>query len=94
MMMWLCPGCKDLLKQLLRSNPDERMKMPGIMSHPWMNEGHTLPFGPAVAVFPNKIQLADINTDILQHMVHVLKVNTNSYCICTRNIHDVVNFPY
>lgn len=48
--------------------------MPEIMSHPWMNEGHTLPFGPAP--FPNKLQLADINKDIVQHMVNILKVSS------------------
>ena len=65
-------ACKDLLKQLLRSNPSERLSMSGIMCHPWMNEAHTLPFGPAP--FPNKLQLADIDNNILQHMVHTLKV--------------------
>ena len=64
--------CKDLLKQLLKSNPDERVKMDCIMKHPWMNEGHALPFGPAR--FPNKLDVLDLNADILYHMVHVLKV--------------------
>ena len=72
-MLTCLTGCKDLLKQLLRSNPDERVKMPDIMRHSWMNEGHTLPFGPAR--FPNKLEPSDVNTDILQHMVHHLKVS-------------------
>ena len=67
-------ACKDLLKQLLKSNPTDRIQMPGIMSHPWMNEGHTLPFGPAP--FPNKLQGTDVDADIMQHMVYVLKVRT------------------
>lgn len=77
--------CKDLLKRLLKSNPDERIKMSQIMDHPWMNEGHTLPFGPAP--FPNRLQLLDINNDIIQHMVHHLKVQSvkswtaNQFCL-------------
>ena len=49
--------------------------MPEIMKHSWMNEGHALPFGPAP--YPNKLQLSDINKDILQHMVYILKVKEN-----------------
>ena len=65
------PDCKDLLKYLLKSNPDERIKMDAIMRHPWMNEGHALPFGPAR--YPNKLDVLDLNSDILKHMVYVLK---------------------
>lgn len=65
--------CKDLLQQLLRPNPDERVKMPHIMSHPWMNTGHSLPFSPAP--FPNKLESADINENIVHHMVNTLKVS-------------------
>lgn len=71
-------GCKDLLKQLLRSNPDVRVKMPDIMKHSWMNEGHTLPFGHAQ--FPNKLEYSDVNLDILQHMVNHLKVSKELKC--------------
>ena len=64
--------CKDLLRCLLRSNPSERIRMEDIMAHPWMNKGHSLPFGPAP--FPNKLKLADISDDIVDHMVHTLNV--------------------
>lgn len=52
--------------------------MSAIMSHPWMNEGHTLPLGPAR--FPNKLESSDLNTDIVQHMVWILKVNFQPTC--------------
>ena len=64
--------CKDLLCCLLCSNPKERIKMADIMAHPWMNMGHSLLFGPAP--FPNRLQLNDIIDQIVDHMVHVLKV--------------------
>lgn len=64
--------CKDLLQHLLRSNPSERIKMEDIISHPWMYKGHHLPFQPPP--FPNKLKLADISDDIVEHMVHILKV--------------------
>lgn len=47
--------------------------MPHIMSHPWMNTGHSLPFGPAP--FPNKLESADINENVVHHMVNTLKVS-------------------
>lgn len=65
--------CKDLLKRLLRANPDERIKMPEIIAHPWLNEDHTLPFGPAP--YPNKLESTDLNADIMQHMIWFLKVS-------------------
>ncbi len=65
--------CKDLLKKLLKSNPDERVKMTGIINHPWMNEDHALPFGPAR--FPNKLDVSDLNSDIIQHMVYIIKAS-------------------
>ena len=64
--------CKDLLQRLLRSNPSERIKMEDIISHPWMYKGHHLPFQPPP--FPNKLKLADISDDIVEHMVRTLKV--------------------
>ncbi len=66
------PDCKSLLHRLLDANPEHRIKMDEIMTHPWINEGHTLPFGPAP--FPNTLTTKDINVDIVDHMVHVLKV--------------------
>lgn len=64
--------CKSLLCQLLEANPEQRIKMEGIMAHPWINQGHALPFGPAP--FPNTLRPNDINMDIVDHMVHILKV--------------------
>ena len=46
--------------------------MPDIMAHPWMNEGHSLPFGPAP--FPNQLDPSSINNDVVEHMVHTLNV--------------------
>lgn len=46
------------------------------MAHPWMNKGHSLPFGPAP--FPNRLRLADISDDVVDHMVHTLKVGPPS----------------
>lgn len=46
--------------------------MPEIMAHPWMNEGHNLLFGPAP--YPNPLTPSGINDDIIEHMVHVLRV--------------------
>ena len=66
----LSSGCKDLLGQLLTTNPEERIKMPEVMAHPWLNEGHTLPFSPAP--YPNRLKPNDINKDIMEHMIHIL----------------------
>jgi len=46
--------------------------MSEIMAHPWMNEGHALPFGPAP--YPNRLDLLDLDKDIVEHMVYALKV--------------------
>ena len=70
--------CKDLLRRLMQSNPEERIKMDAIMSHPWLNEGHSLPFGPAP--FPNKLLPNDVDSDIVEHMVHILKVRIINTC--------------
>ena len=50
------------------------------MAHPWMNKGHSLPFGPAP--FPNKLKLADISDDIVDHMVHTLNVGCFLFIVC------------
>ena len=42
------------------------------MAHPWMNEGHALPFGPTP--FPNLLDPSSINNDVVEHMVHTLKM--------------------
>ena len=64
--------CTDLLHGLLTSEPARRIKMPEIMSHPWIasNGSSTLKPHP----YPNKLSANDINEDIVEHMVHVLKV--------------------
>jgi Neu-associated kinase len=68
----LSPECTDLLHGLLTSEPARRIKMPEIMSHPWIasNGSSTLKPHP----YPNKLSANDINEDIVEHMVHVLKV--------------------
>lgn len=48
--------------------------MAEIMEHPWMNEGHHLPFGPHP--FPNKLRHHDICEEIVEHMVHTLNVSS------------------
>ncbi len=52
-----------------------------------MNEGHALPFGPSP--YPNRLELLDLNNDIVQHMVYILKVgftefacDSHSYLVC------------
>ena len=48
--------------------------MVAIMSHPWMvADGASLKPHP----FPNKLSANDVNEDIVEHMVHVLKVSTH-----------------
>ena len=47
--------------------------MAEIIAHPWLNEGHTLPFGPAP--YPNKLEVTDLNADIVQHMIWILKAS-------------------
>ncbi|CAI7995472.1 Hormonally up-regulated neu tumor-associated kinase [Geodia barretti] len=68
----LSPECTDLLHGLLTSDPASRIKMPAIMSHPWIaaNGSSTLKPHP----YPNKLSANDINEDIVEHMVHVLKL--------------------
>lgn len=63
-------SCKDLLKKLLVASPDDRITMPEIFSHPWLSEDLTIPFQPAP--YPNLLKHADINQDIVDHMVNVL----------------------
>ena len=46
--------------------------MAEIMEHPWMNEEH-LPFAPHP--FPNKLRHQDVTEEIVEHMVHTLKVS-------------------
>jgi len=72
--------CKTLLRRLLEANPDQRIKMDEIMTHPWINTGFTLPFGPAP--FPNRLMMSEITTDIVNHMVHVLKVSITILYTC------------
>lgn len=52
--------------------------MPELMAHPWMTEGNAaLKPHP----FPNKLGANDINEDIVEHMVHVLKVSLKITCL-------------
>lgn len=64
--------CNDLLHGLLTSDPTQRIKMPAIMAHPWMTADGSPALKPHP--YPNKLTANDVNEDIVQHMVHVLKV--------------------
>lgn len=55
--------------------------MPALMSHPWMTGDGSPPLKPHP--YPNNLGANDINEDIVEHMVHVLKVWADNYC---RNI--------
>ena len=50
------------------------------MGHPWMNRGLNLLFSPAP--FPNKLKLDDIEEEIVEHMVHILRVRSVDIAIC------------
>ena len=40
-MFLLHADCKDLLKKLLEPKEQDRIKLPDIMRHPWMNRGYS-----------------------------------------------------
>ena len=65
-------GCRDLLTKMLVSNPEHRITMAEVFNHPWLNENHRLPFQPAP--YPNRTTQADIDDDVIEHMVNTLKV--------------------
>ena len=48
--------------------------MAEVFQHPWLSEKHLLPFQPAP--YPNRTTQADINEEIIEHMVALLKVDT------------------
>ena len=48
--------------------------MAEVFQHPWLSEKHVFPFQPAP--YPNHIAQVDINEDIVEHMVTLLKVDT------------------
>lgn len=76
MLFILCvsiPECTDLLHGLLTSDPAQRIKMPDIMAHPWMVADGTPALKPHP--YPNRLSANDISEDIVEHMVHILKVN-------------------
>ena len=63
--------------------------MPDLMCHPWIAADGTPPLKPHP--FPNKLTINDINEDIVEHMVHALKVRdyviiyslfTMCVCVC------------
>ena len=56
------------------SNPERRITMADVFEHPWLSEKRKLPFQPAP--YPNHITQADINEEIIEHMVALLKVDT------------------
>lgn len=59
--------------KLMNPKPEERITMEGIMRHPWLNVGLTIPFGPAP--YPGAMKEDEINQDILEHMRHCLNVS-------------------
>lgn len=61
--------------------------MANIMHHPWMNEGHRLPFDPHP--FPNKLKLYEICDEIVDHMVHKLNVGC-SYVSCSKLLIQII----
>ena len=75
-----CTECNDLLRGLLTSDPASRIKMPAIMAHPWITADGSSALKPHP--FPNKFSVNDINEDIVEHMVHVLKVQDTLPCDC------------
>ena len=48
--------------------------MDELIAHPWLSEGHALPFQPAP--YPNLMDQSQINNDIVDHITDVLKLGT------------------
>ncbi|XP_003386170.1 PREDICTED: hormonally up-regulated neu tumor-associated kinase homolog [Amphimedon queenslandica] len=64
----------DLLRRMLTASPDKRITMDELIAHPWLSEGHALPFQPAP--YPNVMTQSQINNDIVDHITDVLKLGT------------------
>ena len=54
------------------ANPEQRIRMDEIFAHPWLNHGRTVTLQPAP--YPNRLTSDDIDEDIIDHMVHGLKL--------------------
>ena len=61
---------------MLVSNPDHRITLAEVFNHPWLNEDHQLPFQPAP--YPNRTTQSEIDEEIIDHMVNMLKVDSPS----------------
>ncbi|XP_019647797.1 PREDICTED: serine/threonine-protein kinase par-1-like [Branchiostoma belcheri] len=68
-------GCRELLRQLLTSDPDRRPSLKQVCKNRWLNEGHkgTLPVMP----FPNRVSPDDLDSRILNHMRDTLKLSVS-----------------
>lgn len=64
----------DLLRRMLTASPDKRITMDELIAHPWLSEGHALPFQPAP--YPNVMNQSQINNDIVDHITDVLKLGS------------------
>ncbi|KAL8599941.1 hypothetical protein ACOMHN_050243 [Nucella lapillus] len=66
----LSTEAKDLLRKLLRAEPEQRLTITEILRHPWLAEGRnkSMPRAP----FPNKLKSSDLNTPVLKHMSYNL----------------------
>jgi hypothetical protein len=62
------------LKKLLTSNPEERITLADVFSHPWLSKGHQLQFQPAP--YPNLLTQSQINSDVVDHIIDVLHAGT------------------
>jgi Neu-associated kinase len=67
----LSANCKDLLLKLLTPKPEERITLPGVFNHPWLNEDLTVAFTPDN--YPNRLSPSDLNESILQYMTETLR---------------------
>ncbi|KAI8498556.1 hypothetical protein Bbelb_237580 [Branchiostoma belcheri] len=67
--------CRELLRQLLTSDPDRRPSLKQVCKNRWLNEGHkgTLPVMP----FPNRVSPDDLDSRILNHMRDTLKLSVS-----------------
>lgn len=87
----LSVGCRDLLMRLLNPEPETRIKLKDVMSHPWLNENVSR-LRPSP--FPNLLTRDDLRQDVLhqtsqQLLVPVSEVarkvldNSPSSCLAT-----------
>ena len=68
--------CRDLLCQLLTARPEERISMSEIFQHPWLTAAGVLRFAPHP--YPNNLSRDMVNMDIVNHIVHHIRVPDTS----------------